>query len=242
MRKIIGAAAFASSLLVGAQANAAITYLGIPFINGPLGTHNETFNSSPAPSAGSLANFSNSFATFTSTGARIENGSVTNQYAAPWMYPVPGHADTTNYLSVFAGTSETIALDTGLIGRTFGLYIGSLDDYNSITFLGDPNGPVTYTGAQIAAHVGMDTTLSNTQNFAANRYVQFLFTGTDHFTSVVLGSSGNSFEVDNLGFVTTGRVSAVPETSTWAMMILGFFGVGLAAYRRRSQRPALRLV
>jgi hypothetical protein len=33
-------------------------------------------------------------------------------------------------------------------------------------------------------------------------------------------------------------VSAVPETSTWAMMILGFCGVGFMAYRRKS-KPAL---
>ncbi len=32
----------------------------------------------------------------------------------------------------------------------------------------------------------------------------------------------------------------VPEASTWAMMILGFFGVGCMAYRRKS-KPALRL-
>ncbi|MCG2633210.1 PEPxxWA-CTERM sorting domain-containing protein [Bradyrhizobium sp. WYCCWR 13023] len=30
--------------------------------------------------------------------------------------------------------------------------------------------------------------------------------------------------------------SAVPEPSTWAMMILGFCGIGLLAYRRREQR------
>jgi hypothetical protein len=30
-------------------------------------------------------------------------------------------------------------------------------------------------------------------------------------------------------------VSAVPETSTWAMMILGFAGVGFLAYRRKNQ-------
>jgi hypothetical protein len=35
-------------------------------------------------------------------------------------------------------------------------------------------------------------------------------------------------------------VSAVPEPSTWAMMILGFFGVGFMAYRRKSQ-TSLRL-
>jgi hypothetical protein len=33
-------------------------------------------------------------------------------------------------------------------------------------------------------------------------------------------------------------VSAVPEPSTWAMMILGFFGIAFVAYRRKS-KPAL---
>ena len=35
--------------------------------------------------------------------------------------------------------------------------------------------------------------------------------------------------------------AAVPEPSTWAMMILGFFGVGLMAYRRRQNGSALGL-
>jgi hypothetical protein len=34
------------------------------------------------------------------------------------------------------------------------------------------------------------------------------------------------------------RVSAVPEPSTWAMLLLGFAGVGFMAYRRKS-KPAL---
>jgi hypothetical protein len=36
----------------------------------------------------------------------------------------------------------------------------------------------------------------------------------------------------------TFEVAAVPETSTWAMMLLGFAGVGYMAYRRKS-KPAL---
>jgi len=35
--------------------------------------------------------------------------------------------------------------------------------------------------------------------------------------------------------------SGVPEPSTWAMMILGFFGVGFMAYRRKQDGPALRI-
>jgi hypothetical protein len=38
------------------------------------------------------------------------------------------------------------------------------------------------------------------------------------------------------GSVAAGALSpAVPEASTWAMMILGFFGVGFLAYRRKNQ-------
>lgn len=36
-------------------------------------------------------------------------------------------------------------------------------------------------------------------------------------------------------------VAAIPEPSTWAMMILGFFGIGFMAYRRKSSASALRL-
>lgn len=44
---------------------------------------------------------------------------------------------------------------------------------------------------------------------------------------------------DNTQYVTA-QISAVPEPSTWAMMILGFAGVGYLAYRRRNQAAALR--
>jgi hypothetical protein len=30
------------------------------------------------------------------------------------------------------------------------------------------------------------------------------------------------------------QIAAVPEPSTWAMMLLGFIGLGFLAYRRRS--------
>jgi PEP-CTERM motif-containing protein len=42
----------------------------------------------------------------------------------------------------------------------------------------------------------------------------------------------NAFGIYDATFSAT--VSAVPEPSTWAMMILGFFGVGFLAYRRRN--------
>ena len=46
-------------------------------------------------------------------------------------------------------------------------------------------------------------------------------------------ASGNDFAMDNL------VLTAVPEASTWAMMILGFFGIGFIAYRRRNNSTVL---
>jgi hypothetical protein len=47
----------------------------------------------------------------------------------------------------------------------------------------------------------------------------------------------------NAGFTVTGTfsVASVPEPSTWAMMILGFAGVGFMAYRRKQNGSALHL-
>jgi hypothetical protein len=41
--------------------------------------------------------------------------------------------------------------------------------------------------------------------------------------------------------VATPVVAAVPEPSTWAMMILGFCGLGFMAYRRKQSGPTLRV-
>jgi hypothetical protein len=63
-------------------------------------------------------------------------------------------------------------------------------------------------------------------------------------------SSNDMFRVNTMGngifsgFVTATSspvVAAVPEPSTWAMMILGFFGVGFMAYRRKQNGLAFRV-
>jgi len=51
-----------------------------------------------------------------------------------------------------------------------------------------------------------------------------------------LGTSGYG------GNLSVAGIGAIPEPSTWAMMILGFAGVGFMAYRRRNQTAAFRLV
>jgi hypothetical protein len=64
---------------------------------------------------------------------------------------------------------------------------------------------------------------------------------TTSFTNVVFNASAIGQNADITGSVTS-FTAAVPESSTWAMMILGFFGVGFMAYRRKSGGPTLRFV
>lgn len=64
-----------------------------------------------------------------------------------------------------------------------------------------------------------------------------LFTGNPADPFFTLGS----FNLSNPFFgqndvLTISAVAAVPEPSTWAMMILGFAGVGFMTYRRKGKR------
>jgi PEP-CTERM motif len=52
------------------------------------------------------------------------------------------------------------------------------------------------------------------------------------------GETGNDVA---FGVGTFTLTAAVPEPSTWAMMILGFCGLGFMVYRRKQKGPALRL-
>ena len=54
----------------------------------------------------------------------------------------------------------------------------------------------------------------------------------------IRGEYINGAEVEGLDNVQL-MTAAVPEPSTWAMMILGFAGVGFMTYRRRKQSNAL---
>jgi PEP-CTERM motif-containing protein len=67
------------------------------------------------------------------------------------------------------------------------------------------------------------------------------------FTVSELLSGGNSELVDLVGAVggfanNITLSSGVPEPSTWAMMILGFCGIGAMTYRRRKQSTSLTVV
>jgi len=56
------------------------------------------------------------------------------------------------------------------------------------------------------------------------------------------GCNGSpDFYILTSGSATEVIAPAVPEPTTWAMMILGFCGIGFMAYRRKQNGPAFRV-
>jgi PEP-CTERM motif-containing protein len=108
---------------------------------------------------------------------------------------------------------------------------GSIDAYNTIKF----SDGTTFTGSDIASlFTGGQADGCQTLT-ACNRYFTFTDMTGANLTGFTLSSSSNSFEITN--------ISAVPEASTWAMMLLGFLGLGFLGYRKssRSSNPAFRV-
>jgi hypothetical protein len=66
----------------------------------------------------------------------------------------------------------------------------------------------------------------------------FGVTDTKAFTSILPTIDGSDpppgDDVLSLNDVTSGSISAFPEASAWALMIVGFVGVSFMAYRRRN--------
>jgi hypothetical protein len=82
-----------------------------------------------------------------------------------------------------------------------------------------------------------DNGSNNGFDFADSKYTRYSVDSTNGiggFRILPFGSEGN-VSIDDL----SATIAAVPEPSTWAMMILGFAGVGYVAYRRRNQSNAL---
>ena len=67
-----------------------------------------------------------------------------------------------------------------------------------------------------------------------------LFAGSTTAIDAPSGFDGFGYfpGLDGSPFTGALTIAAVPETSTWAMLLIGFAGVGIAAYRRKS-KPVL---
>lgn len=192
-----------------------------------------TFDATPVP--GDLATTSVAGATVMSFGSGlcavggysscvgnydVVTGSVVGRYAAP-----AGGAANNPYLTVPEDTAVgplavTASLAGGATANYFGLFWGSIDNYNTLSFL--------YNGTTVASFTGLDIVIpadGNQTSAATNRYVNFF--DLPVFNAVSLASTQYAFESDNHAYATV----SVPEPGT--LLLLGSGLVGLAFRRRR---------
>lgn len=106
--------------------------------------------------------------------------------------------------------------------------------------------PTGSTKTFISTSPSTPGTVTYTWTFSAGYAPPDAIIGTATPGYAFLGGAGGA-PVDLSGgllvdVVTSGGLSSpVPEAPTWAMMILGFFGVGFLAYRRKKHVPMMRL-
>jgi hypothetical protein len=164
------------------------------------------FNAGPAPFTGT-----------TPAGNLLFTGTSAGNNAAPF-------GDTTQYVSV--GTSQTPQSTTLLVGsfaNYVGLYWGSVDTYNNILITYADN---TFDSVNSTLFAQL-LPANGDQGVGGSKYVNIF---TDRaISSLTFSSTEKAFEFDNVS------IKAVPEASTWAMMILGFLGLGFLGYRKSSK-------
>lgn len=212
MKKILLlAAALAVSLPVAASAAVTLTSVnGSPSYTGPFTYDFETPGTTPV----------------------FTNGSVLNSSSG---IGAPPYGTTGKYYSVGPGAGSPGTIDLSSFGDIdfISFVWGSIDTFNKLEVV-DASGNAlvggTFTGSSFAIADG-DQTDPNT-----NRLVTLTFTGLDRglVSGLRLTSSGNAFETDNY------RVGAVPEPTTWMLMLMGMAGIGFSMRRKRDTKLRVR--
>jgi hypothetical protein len=161
-----------------------------------------------------VGSFTGDFGTFTTN--------ISGQAAAP--FPNPG---STTYGSVGSSVGSPVgSAELTLVNAAsyFGLYWGSVDTYNTILF---------YDAAHhlLGSKTGIDilNPANGIQGAGGSAYANFTFGPGESVKFIDFTSTSAAFEFDNIA------VKGVPEASTWAMMILGFLGLGFLGFRKSSK-------
>jgi hypothetical protein len=147
-------------------------------------------------------------------------------------------------LVTFADDFSSISAVTGTLygySSTFGAYYQP-DTSTNITWL------FNHGTNQSSAPGIFSQYLMDGQDLGSNSWhSNYLYFEYDYSNPSALVVTSNTYVYNtsnspiNHDPLVSASISAVPEPSTWAMMVLGFAGVGFMAYRRRGHIPAIRI-
>lgn len=180
---------------------------------------------------GTLANSGSNFLTLSSTGlsngtstvATLLGGTVYNG-DKPFADQPAGSIFGGTFLAAgpTSGSPATLLFTTAT--NFLGFLWGSPDTYNQLT-INSTTGSQTFTAA------GLGFPVTNGSQ-SVSQYVQFRSDANSLINSVSFNNvpSIDAFESANFSITTP-----VPEPATWAMMLVGFGGIGFAMRRRKSK-------
>jgi PEP-CTERM motif len=167
-----------------------------------------------------------------SAGAVFGNGTGLQRNGSAFNYAAAPDGVQTAHIQSTGSFTETV---TGLVaGQTYDLsfYYAARSGYGVDGLTVSDNSGTLFSSTPASSSWVLENV--NFQAVANNDVLTF--GGTTPQTLNAAEDPAGDFNVG----VDAVRVSAVPEPSTWAMMILGFAGIGLMAYRR-SRKSSLTL-
>ena len=212
-KSILAAALMVGASMVSMPASAAVIISFDPGASSPSAGYVpvNTFNTAAEQAAVTGVNYQ--FCTGTTSGV----------CAAPSNSAPQG----TPYLAVGGGGNATVNL--GLVS-SFQFDYGSIDSFNTLTIFSTGANPIIIPGVNFANAANGNQTAPGTNGL-------FTVSGDagELFTSINFASSQNAIEIDNVA-----AIQAVPEPATWAMMLLGFGGIGFAMRRRKDSQQSKR--
>lgn len=127
-------------------------------------------------------------------------------------------------------TTQSATFTLGAAADYFGIFWGSIDSYNFISFYLGNSLVASYSGSDIVGQFANGNQLS----YSSNRYINFDF-GSDSYDSVKLTSNGFAFESDNHAF--KALVSVSEPASSLLLLLMGLAGLFFA---RRQVRMSHR--
>jgi hypothetical protein len=147
-------------------------------------------------------------------------------------FGVTGITGTSAGLKFTLASDETISGVDAFIGGSGSISLGIMGDTSGI-----PSG--TYLTGDVSA-----VSLSAASSVHLSLLNWSIAAGTYWLVAEAPSASGfwqTNSQVVPEALITGSSPSAVPEPSTWAMMLLGFAGIGFMAYRRKQNGQAFRI-